>query len=98
VNSILQTLRGHPGQGEKGRSGIAQTSPAALGPTEIGNGLAFIVIVGPEQDQLALHDILCVKPNLEEGAVARLDTMPSRPMAQACLNSAAPSASKWSLN
>jgi hypothetical protein len=39
-------------------------TPAGLRSSKIGNGLALIVVVGPKQDQLTLHHVLGLEPEL----------------------------------
>lgn len=49
-------------QGQKSRSSELQLTICFS--AEVGNRLALIVVISPEQDQLALDHILCLEPEL----------------------------------
>ena len=70
---------------------------AILLPSQQCPGNAAVVDLGAEKDELPLHHVLGLQPVLGRTAaveaMARLETMPSRPSSAACLKNRAPSQS-----
>src|SRR5215207_11774793 len=57
--------------GERQEHRPSKLQLALLFSSEIGNWLAFVTIIGSEQDQFALDDVLCLEPELGWPALVR---------------------------